>query len=73
MTNKKTREQYKDMVICDHADTCGNQECHHGQPHPFENVAGCHCINCYRVKDATPKCRPFLEVTAERMAAGEGK
>jgi len=59
--NAKLRERYKDMVICDHARQCGNQECHHGWPHPYENVAGCHCINCWYAKGVTPKCIPFTE------------
>lgn len=48
-------------VVCDHAEQCGNQGCYHGQPHVFENVKGCHCVNCYRVKGAAPKCTLITE------------
>jgi hypothetical protein len=61
-------ERYRGKVVCDHAEKCGNQECYHGWPHVFENVKGCHCTACYRVKDATPKCRPFAEIAREKAA-----
>jgi len=66
--NAKLLERYKGKVVCDHAETCGNEECFHGWPHEWENVRGCHCTGCSRAKGGLSNCRPFAELAAEREA-----
>jgi hypothetical protein len=65
----KLIERYKGMVVCDHAEKCGNQECKHGWPHHPDTCTG-HTggmKGCSYFAESS--CKSFAELAAARNRA----